>query len=53
MARRLLELIVPGWGYTITHGFDPVLPNVPFNHPSIVSNDICFNKLICFKYACT
>jgi hypothetical protein len=42
MARRLPELIVLGWGYTITHGFKQMLPNVPFNHPSIVSNDICF-----------
>ena len=22
-------------------GFNPVLPDVPFNHPSIVSNSIC------------
>jgi hypothetical protein len=54
MAGRLPELIVPGWGYCIAWGFEPSLPYVPFNHrPSIVSNDICFNTLICLKYACT
>jgi hypothetical protein len=53
MARRLPEPIVPSWGYCITWGFEPRLSDVPFNHPSIVSNDICFNTLICFKYACT
>ena len=47
MARRLPEPIVFGWGYTITRGFEPMLSNVPFNHPSIISNDICFS------YACT
>jgi hypothetical protein len=42
MTGRLPEPIVSGWGYTIIRGFDPVLSNVLFNHPSIVSNDICF-----------
>jgi len=27
-------------GYVKWMGFDPVLPDVPFNHPSIVSNSI-------------
>ena len=29
-------------GYVTWMGFDPVLPDVPFNHPSIVSNSIRF-----------
>jgi hypothetical protein len=54
MAGRLPEPIVPSWGYCIiTWGFKPKLPDVLFNHPSIVNNDICFNTLICFKYVCT
>jgi hypothetical protein len=42
-------------GYVKWMGFNPVLPNIPFNHPSIVSNSIYVsNKLICqillYKY---
>jgi hypothetical protein len=29
-------------GYVTWMGFDPVLLSVPFNHPIIVSNSICF-----------
>jgi len=29
-------------GYVKWMGFDPVLSDVQFNHPSIVSNSICF-----------
>ena len=41
--RRLPPLEVIGLsGYVTWMGFDPVLPDVLFNHPSIVSNSICF-----------
>ena len=41
--RRLPPPEVIGFsGYVKCMGFDPVLPDVPFNHPSIVSNSICF-----------
>jgi hypothetical protein len=53
MVERLPKPIVPSYGYCITWGFEPRLPDVPFNHPSIVSNDICITTLICLKYACT
>jgi hypothetical protein len=44
VGRRLPPPKVIGFsGYISWRGFDPVvLLNVPFNHPSIVSNSICF-----------
>ena len=53
MAGRLPKPIVSSWGYCIAWGFEPRFSDVLFNHPSIVSNDICFNTLICLKYAST
>jgi hypothetical protein len=52
MTGRLPKPIVLGWGYCIAWRFEPSLSDVPFNHPSIVSNNIYFNTLICLKYAC-
>jgi hypothetical protein len=46
MARRLPEPIVPSCGYCISWGFESRLPAVPFNHPSIVSNNLCFNGYV-------
>jgi hypothetical protein len=41
--RRLPQPEVIGFGgYVSWMGFDPVLADVPFNHPSIVSNSIYF-----------
>ena len=29
-------------GYVSSVGFDPIVPNVPCNHPNIVNNNIYF-----------
>jgi hypothetical protein len=53
--RRLPPPEVIGFsGYVKWMGFDPVLSNVPFNHPSIEATLYVSNKLMCpiclYKY---